>query len=71
MGVRNMKRVRRIAVQDAYGTNVRVTVEVQSKKGWRSRESINRIASSVSSGIMTQMAADPQLKTSLDKIRVS
>jgi hypothetical protein len=66
-----MKRVKRISVQDAYGTRVKVTVEVNSKNGWRSRETINRITSSVSSGIMTHMANDPQLKTSLDQLKVS
>jgi hypothetical protein len=66
-----MKRVKRISVQDAYGTNVKVTVEVKSKNGWRSRETINRITSSVSSGIMTHMSNDTTLRTTLDQIKVS
>lgn len=66
-----MKRVKRLSASDPYGTEVRVTVEVKSKNGWRTREEVNRIASSVSSGIMTTMSNDPRLKTTLDRIRVS
>ena len=70
MGVRIMKRVKRIVAKDSF-TDVKVTVEIKSKNGWRSREEMDRFASSVSSGIMQQLSASSHLKTTLDKIKVA
>jgi hypothetical protein len=65
-----VKRVKRITATDKF-TNVKVTVEIKSKNGWRSRDEMDRFASSVSSGIMHQLSATSHLKTTLDKIKVA
>jgi hypothetical protein len=64
-----MKRVKKITAKDPF-TDVRVTVEIKSKNGWRSRDEMDRFASSVSSGIMHQLSSSSHLKTTLDKIKV-
>ena len=65
-----MKRVKRIVAKDDF-TDVKVTVEIKSKNGWRSRAEMDRFASSVSSGIMSQLSGSSHLRTTLDKIKVS
>lgn len=65
-----MKRVKRIQAKDAF-TNVKVTVEIKSMNGWRSREEMERFSSSVASGIMHQLSSSSHLKTTLDKIKVA
>jgi hypothetical protein len=65
-----VKRVKKFTARDSF-TDVKVTVEIKSKNGWRSREEMDRFASSVSSGIMHQLSATAHLKTTLDKIKVA
>jgi hypothetical protein len=65
-----MKRVKRIQAKDSF-TDVKVTVEIKSKNGWRSRDEMERFSSSVASGIMRQLSSSSHLKTTLDKIKVA
>ncbi|ARQ95304.1 hypothetical protein [Bradyrhizobium phage BDU-MI-1] len=70
MGVRIMKRVKRIKAKDAF-TDVTVTVEIKSKNGWRSRPEMDRFSSSVASAVMHHLSSSAHLRTSLDKIKVA
>jgi hypothetical protein len=65
-----MKRVKRIIAKDAF-TDVKVTIEIKSKNGWRTRDEMDRFASNVTSGFMHQLSTGPHLKTTLDKIKVA
>lgn len=64
-----MRRVKRIVAKDDF-TDVKVTVEIKSKQGWRTRAEMDRFLSSVSSGVMSHLAGSTHLKTTLDKIKV-
>jgi hypothetical protein len=65
-----MKRVKRITAKDDF-TDVKVTIEIKSKLGWRSRKEMESFSSNVASGIMHQLSSTVHLKTTLDKIKVS
>lgn len=65
-----MKRVKRIVAKDDF-TDVRVTVEIKSRKGWRSTAEMDRLASSISSSFMHTLSANSHLRTTLDKIKVA